>query len=171
MKKVYILILSVWLSIIMASPGFSENLSPTNTPPTTAGQSSTNSNPPQSQSDSVKQQTHSENTQDKAAENQTNGAKPGGIQPVSPTVFFGKINNMVDKIYNSIKPLVLNISKGMILIVALILVFAIFLGPKVMQKAFGALLCIFLGLMLFYNADNVLGVTQWFSNYLNTGGN
>lgn len=95
----------------------------------------------------------------------------GAIAPVSPKQFTDKVNNMVEGAHEAGKPIVYRISQLMIIVTGLILLFSFFVGHKIMQRAFGALLCVGVGVFLYLNSKTISGIIVWISNYLGTGGN
>ena len=89
-----------------------------------------------------------------------------GVQPVSPSVLTGKMNNLVGQAHAAGKPIMVRISQVMMAVVAFMLVLSIFLGGKMLQKSFFVMFCIGLGLFIYINAGTLTGMVVWLSDYM-----
>lgn len=87
------------------------------------------------------------------------------IQPVSPEEITAKVDDMLHMAHEAGKPLVQTISKGILMAAAGMILLVIFFGRSIINKAVGIIICVGVGLFLYINADTVVGLFMYVSNY------
>lgn len=89
----------------------------------------------------------------------------GGIEPVNVDEVAGKINSLLDNLYDLAKPAVAKLSRLLIAFAGVMALIGIFTGIKILMKAVFAVLAVGLGLFLFDNADTIVGLIYYFSDW------
>jgi len=90
----------------------------------------------------------------------------GGIRPVSPRELSDRVGGVIDELYRYAAPVVGKIGAMMAAVSAVMLLFAVFAGIKLLLRVFGALLAIGCGLILFDHAGAFVGVIESISHSL-----
>ncbi|MEW6448850.1 MAG: hypothetical protein AB1426_12355 [Bacillota bacterium] len=85
----------------------------------------------------------------------------GGIKPVSPEEFSGKLNRLGDKLYETAGPVTDTVAKIVIALAGVCLILFLAFGAKVVSRAVGAALAVALGLGLWYGAPYLVGMVKW----------
>ncbi|KUK40838.1 MAG: hypothetical protein XD69_1108 [Clostridia bacterium 62_21] len=85
----------------------------------------------------------------------------GGVRPVSPEEFTGKIQELGDMAYQAASPLVDMVAKFALAVAGVVLALFLVYGVKVVSRAVGAALAVALGLALWYGAPYLVGMVKW----------
>ena len=94
-------------------------------------------------------------------------AEPTGVQPVSPEELSGKVGGLVDSVYDSTKPVVAKVSMIIIALIGMLALGALFMpGFQLFGRVLVGLLAVGFGLFLFNNAEMVVAIFIWFSEYM-----
>lgn len=90
----------------------------------------------------------------------------GGIKPVSPEQFAGKVQQLGEKLYGAASPVADMVAKLSLAAAGLLLILLIVLGAGILRRVVGAAFAVALGLALWYGAPYIVGVIKYLSNWL-----
>jgi|GEM_PF-2296513 len=134
MRKVFILTLLALLVFALAAPAFADE--------GTAGNAATA--PAQEQA------------------SPGNSGNVGGIEPVSPERFFGKVQQLGEKLYGATSPVADTAAKLSLAAAGLLLILLIVLGAGILRRVVGAAFAVALGLALWYGAPYIVAMVKYF---------
>ncbi len=90
----------------------------------------------------------------------------GGIKPVSPEEFAGKLEALGEKAYRAASPLT-DVAAKLALAAAAVLAFlVVVVGSLVLKRVFGAALAVALGLLLWYCAPYLVALVKGLAEWL-----
>lgn len=92
--------------------------------------------------------------------------KIGGIEPVSPEQFAGKVQELGEKLYGAASPLTDTAAKLSLAAAGLLLVLLIVLGAGILRRVVGAAFAVALGLTLWYGAPYIVGLIKYLAAWL-----
>ncbi|MDH7578259.1 MAG: hypothetical protein QHH75_10685 [Bacillota bacterium] len=92
--------------------------------------------------------------------------KIGGIEPVSPEQFAGKVQELGEKLYGAASPLADMVAKLSLAAAGLLLVLLIVLGAGILRRVVGAAFAVAVGLALWYGAPYVIGIIKYLAAWL-----
>lgn len=116
-------------------------------------------------SDTVTEQPQQEVTRSTKQIAQSESSSNGAIKSVSPDEFSTRLSSLFEIFYESIKPVVSKLAMFLIAVAGLFLLVGLF-SHKVMGKAVVAILAVGLGFLIFSNAEAVVGIITYTSEYL-----
>lgn len=98
---------------------------------------------------------------------QTNNdqSQADGIKPVSPQEFAHKTNNMINSLYKAAGPVTDTLAKIMFALCGIAAFLVLISGLKLLNRVIGAVLCVGLGLILFYGAPFIVGLVKGLTQY------
>lgn len=94
------------------------------------------------------------------------GAAVGGIEPVSPDQFAGKLQDLGDKLYKAVSPVTDTAAKIALAIAGLLLVATLAVAPGLAGRVVGAMFGIALGVCLWYCAPYIVGLLKYFALWI-----
>jgi hypothetical protein len=90
----------------------------------------------------------------------------GGVQPVSPEKFAGKLTKLADAIYQAASPVTDAVAKTSVAFAGVLLIFFLVTGYKVASRAIGAVVSVVVGLLLWYGAPYFVALIKWLAAWL-----
>lgn len=92
--------------------------------------------------------------------------KIGGIEPVSPERFFGKVQLLGEKLYGAASPVADTAAKLSLAAAGLLLILFIVLGAGILRRVVGAAFGVALGLALWYGTPYIVGMFKYLVAWL-----
>lgn len=90
----------------------------------------------------------------------------GGIQPVSPERFAGKLTRLAEALYEAATPVTDALAKTVLALAGVVLVFFLVSGFKVASRAIGTIIAVTVGLLLWYGAPYLVAMIKWLAAWL-----
>ena len=101
-----------------------------------------------------------------AAQTQGGSGTIGGIKPVSPEEFAGKLEALGEKAYQAASPLTDMAAKLALAAAAVLAFLVVVVGSAVLKRVLGAALAVVLGLLLWYCAPYLVALVKGLAEWL-----
>ncbi|KJS10661.1 MAG: hypothetical protein VR67_17405 [Peptococcaceae bacterium BRH_c8a] len=93
-------------------------------------------------------------------------AEVSEIQPISPDELMAKVNSLATDIHDAGKPYIRLLGVAAVAMAGVLLIFNLFTRRNAIGNTVSVMVLVLVGLMLYLNADKIVGIYLWMCDYL-----